>query len=396
MGPAMTNLLTCQPIDASREDFQRPGVVSLVRLTLLASLLCLPLAAGAAPAKKRAPAHEALRTQCLLHAADPKNPWALAHGMTALGPHFAAADGRKASDAIVADFLVKGSDPKSGAYGFARYAPDRTPIEPHANLIVKTFVLSGLKDSTKFKASFGEVTLGDLVDSAKKSFRHVPQNEHYWQDAGWTLDLLAARLSPKTAKFKNGAGEEIDFDKVMDEALSYLEFSQKEIADGMDKQLPEVPKRKQGIYAHSCGGLHLFQAVAHWARHPEVKKKWKTRLDRQTNVLFYRLGSEQRQYEAAYNAAPQYRLQLLTQMVKFYGHFLETTGRLKKDAGFKPNAAQKRDIEKAKALLDFSVRELQAIKAFDNMDALKTSHPQVRLDLIGDSCHAVNGLEMWR
>jgi hypothetical protein len=182
----------------------------------------------------------------------------------------------------------------------------------------------------------------------------------------------------------------------MDDGLAHLELAQRELSDGMAKGLPQVPKRKQGIYAHPCGGLHLFQAVASWARFPEVRKKWGKRFDRQVDVLFYRLESEQRQYDAALKQAPQYALQILTQMVKFHGHFLETAGRLNVENGWKPTGAQKRAVEKSKAVLEFAVRELQQLRAFQNMDELEKSLPQVHLDLIGDSCHAVHGLSYWR
>lgn len=363
-----------------------------MRVPLLALFITL-IATAANAAPKRAPGHESLRTQCMLHAADPKNPWSLAHGIVGMGPGFTAADGRNASQVIVSDFLEKGPD---GTFAFRRYGDDKTPIDPHTNLLVKNMVQVGIKDSTRFKTKVGEVTLGQLVEDVKQGFAHVPQSEAYWKDAGWTLDVLAHRLTPKNAKFKNAAGKTIDFNEVMEDALAYLELANKDIAEGMDKKLPEVPKRKQGVYAHSCGALHLVQGVFHWARHPEVKKKWGKRLDRQMDVLFYRLGSEQRQYEAALNQAPQYKLQLLTQMLKFYGHFLETTGRARKDMGFVPTVAQKRDIEKAKALLDWSTGELIEMGAYEKLDQIKASQPQVYLDLVGDACHAVNGLELWR
>jgi hypothetical protein len=341
-------------------------------------------------------AHDALRAQCLLNASNPKNPWALAHGITAFGPSFLADDGRRATQVIVSDFLRKGTDPATGTWAFERYGPDGTPIEPHTNLLLKTLVLSGVKDVEAFQTPQGSVTIGELVRSAQRGFRHTPESEEYWRDAGWTLDLLAARLSPKAARFQNGAGQTVDLNRVMDDALAQLEWAQRELSDGMAKGLPQVPKRKQGIYAHPCGGLHLFQAVASWARFPEVRKKWGERFDRQVAVLFYRLDSEQRQYDAALQQAPQYALQILTQMVKFHGHFLETAGRLRVENGWKPTASQERAVAKSKAVLEFAVRELQQLHAFQNMDELKKSQPQVYLDLIGDSCHAVHGLSYWR
>ncbi|MFZ5469336.1 MAG: hypothetical protein ACOZIN_07845 [Myxococcota bacterium] len=348
----------------------------------------------AAPARGKA--HDTLHQQCLLYAADPKNPWALAHGITALGPKFAAADGRVASQVIVGDFLKKGGPPEGNPYSFDRYAPDRTPIEPHSNLQVKTLVLAGVPLTTSFPAPFGKVTLQELLRGVERGFRHVPQNEAYWREVAWTLDLLSATRTPAKASFQHGGGEAVDFQRVMDDALTYLESAQQEIAEGMDKGLARVDKRKQGIYAHTCGGLHLFQAVASWARFAEVKKKWGKRLDRQIDVLFYRLDSEAKQYEEALQKAPQYKLQLLTQMVKFYGHFLETTGRLKVENRFVPSKAQRQQIAKAKALLDWAVRELEAQKAFASMEQLKASQPQIYLDLIGDACHAAHGLAYWK
>lgn len=355
------------------------------------------LGANAPAAPKREASHEALWKQCLLHAADPKNPWALAHGITALGPTFAASDGRPAAEVIVSDFLRRVDSPGGNSFQFDRFAPDGTPIEPHLNLQTKTLVLAKVPLDRRFKASFGEVTLGELVKGVERGFRHTPASEEYWRGIGWTLDLLSATRKPGApATFRNGAGEAVDFDRVMDDALAYLEASQAEIAEGMERGLPQVAKRRQGIYAHACGGLHLFQAVASWARHPQVRRRWGRRLDRQIDVLFYRLGSEARQYEAVYDQAPGLRLQILTQMVKFYGHFLETTGRLKEELRFRPSKAQRAQIARAQVLLDRAVRELKTMGTFESMDKLRQSAPQIRLDLIGDACHASHGWDYWR
>jgi hypothetical protein len=370
-----------------------------VRPRLLLALSLLPALAFARSPPAGAAETSALQTlgtQCLVHAADPKNPWAMAHGITALGSTFAAADGRAAADAIVQDFVQRGGDAKSPQWGFARMTREGIPVEPHPNLLTKTLVLSGLKDARKFQTPHGEVSLGELVRSVQHGFRHVPDAEPYWIEVGWTLDLLAGRLTPKNAKFKNGAGEEVNFNRVMDDALAYLEVANAELAAGMDKGLAEVPKNKQGIYAHSCGGLHLLQAVMHWSRFPQVRKKWGKRLDRQVAVLFYRLGSEQRQYEAVKAAHPEYKLQLGVQMMKFYGHFLETTGRMRKDNVLTFSKAQLQQVRKAEALLDAATRDLEAMGAFSRMDELQKTQRQIHLDLIGDACHAANGLALWK
>lgn len=357
---------------------------------------------AALAASPRPHAQVVLGEQCLMHAADPKNPWALAHGVTAFGKKFAADDGRLATQVMVEDFLLPNRAPDGGVgpgspFGFLRYAPDGTPIEPHTNLIAKTLVLAGVPPRTSFATRAGKVTLQALVDGARLGFRHVPQSEEYWKDAAWTLEALGAGLKPgKAARFLVSDGTEIDFDQVMDDALAYHEQATAPLAAGLERGLPSVPKNKQGIYAHSCGGLHLTQAIVAWARHGEVRSRWGKRLDRLVAVLFYRLDSERVQYDAALQQAPQYKLLVLTQMVKFYGHFLETTARLKAEAGWKPQEPQANAVRKAKALLDAATRGLEEERAFLRMNQLKTTQHQVWLDLIGDSCHAVHGLQGWQ
>lgn len=365
-------------------------------------LLCGLLLASFASARDRTPSHQTLRTQCLLHAADPANPWALAHGITGLGKDFAAADGRRAADVIIADYLRKATDPTQTTYSFIQFKPDGTPVEPHSNLHIKTLVLAGFAPTATFKASFGKVTLEQLVDGVKRGFRHAPKVDEYWRDAGWTLDLLATTLKPgPTAWFVNGAGERVDFNAVMEDALSALERHDGDLLAAMEKNVAQVPKRKQGIYSHHCGGLHFAQAIFHWARFPDVRKKWGSRIDRQVKLLFWRLNSEQPQYDAMLQQVlnlpdPTYKLMVLTQLVKFHGHLLETLGRIQANKVYTFDKQQKLMIEKVKALLDHAVTGLKEAKAFDNMERFKTSQKQLYLDLVGDSCHAAHGLELWR
>ncbi len=355
---------------------------------------------AAPPAKPHA--EQVLRAQCLVWAADPKNPWALAHGAKTFGASFLASDGRTAAEVIIHDFLLRNQLPDGGVgpgapVGFRRYDVDGTPIEPHSNLNTKALLVDArVPANQRFKTSWGEVTLAQLAEATKLGFRHSPQVPQYWGDVGWTLSIFAATQKPG-ATWKTSEGTVISVDQVFDDALAELEKETADLKAGLEQHLPEVAKRKQGVYAHSCGGLHFVQGVLAWAKHPAVRKKWGKRIDAQVAIHFYRLDSERRQYDAAYQQAlagmPQFKLPILVQMVKFYGHWLETAGHFRDDFGWKPSAAQKQDINRAKAYLDVAVRALEEAKAFESMPQLKKTQPQVYLDLIGDSCHAAHGLE---
>jgi hypothetical protein len=356
-----------------------------------APLLLLGLAATT-PAASPPSTAEQLRAVCRTQAADPRNPWALAHGITLEGRGFQARDGRQAADVIVSDFLRRDEAPDGRGLYFEPFTADGTPVEPHPALQVKTLVLAGVPLTRKFKAEGGPVTLKMLVEDLQRDFRAdlatAPQG-------AWTLDALGHVLAPG-ASFRNGAGQTVRFDAVMDAALAALERANAELAAGMKAGLPQVPKQKQGIYTHPCGGLHFFQAVASWARHPTVRKAWGGRVEAQVEVLLYRLGSEARQYEAALSSSPEHRLALLSQSLKFYGHFLETLGRYRKENGWSPTPPQRQAVTRAHQLLEATVRRLREAGAFQGMEELAKTQPQLYLDLVGDSCHAAAGLEAWR
>jgi hypothetical protein len=364
-------------------------------------LTLLVLVVSAAPSRSHA--ETVLRQHCLVHAADAQNPWAMAHGILAFGARFSASDGRPAVDAITHDFLLRefsASEPpsKSARYSFARFAPDNTPIEPHPNLLAKTFVVDArLPLTRRLETPFGALPLSKLVESVRLRFHHAPSVPEYWHHVGWTLDLFAATSKPGD-RFVADDGATIEIDKVMDDAITELERETVELRAALTEGRPRVDKRRQGLYAHSCGGLHFVQGIFSWARHPSVAAKWRARLEAQVAIHFYRLESERSQYDEALQkaitTAPAYRVAVLIQMVKFYGHFLETAARFR---GFKwrPTEEQSRSIFKAKAYLDSAVRDLTASSTFESMATLKKQQPQLYLDLIGDSCHAAHGLEAW-
>ncbi|HLL02763.1 MAG TPA: hypothetical protein VK539_19425 [Myxococcaceae bacterium] len=354
-----------------------------VSLALLSLVAATPAASGSTA--------EQLRAVCRARAADPRNAWALAHGITLEGKGFKARDGRLAADVIISDFLRRDAAPSGKGLYFEPFAASGTPVEPHPALQVKTLLLAGVLPSRGFQAAWGPVTLKALVEDLQRDFRADLATS---AQGAWALDALSQVLKPG-ATFRNGAGETVRFDAVMDEALATLERAHADLAAGMKAGLPLVPKRKQGVYAHPCGGLHFFQAVAGWARHPAVRKAWGGRMDAQVEVLIYRLSSEARQYEAALVEAPEHRLALLSQSLKFYGHFLETLGRYQRETGWVPTPSQRQAVTRAHQLLEATVRRLGEAGAFQNLEELARRQPQLYLDLVGDACHAAHGLTDW-
>ena len=101
------------------------------------------------------------------------------------GRSFKARDGRAAADVIVSDFLRRDEAPGGKGLYFETFAEDGTPVEPHPSLQVKTLLLAGYPLSQKFKAAWGPVTLGALVEDLKRDFR--PERASQSHEA-WALD----------------------------------------------------------------------------------------------------------------------------------------------------------------------------------------------------------------
>lgn len=401
-------MISLEPQRNGKEAALRPvgEPVNTSRLpVLLAALLLAPPAfareaAAPAPAPRsakpvRPTPEEILQTQCRELAADPAIPWFLTHGITGVGRSFRARDGRLAADVLVADHTLALEAGNAGKFGFPRATPEGEPVDAHPNFVLKTLVQAGFPLATSWKTKVGKVSLGDLVESARRSFRHVPTSETYWQEVGWTLDLFAATMRPGAAGiFVDGAGHRIDLNAVMDEALAVLERENASLAEGKASGAKVVPKRKQGIYRHPCGGLHLIQGVASWARHPEVREKWGERLDRQVDLLFYRERSERAQYDQVFANNANHHLEILAQKLKFYGHLLETLGRMEKEFGFSFTPVQKAEIRAIRGQLLLTVRQMEQIDVWSSMRRLRLTRPKLWRELVGDACHAANALRL--
>ena len=87
-------------------------------------------------------------------------------------------------------------------------------------------------------------------------------------------------------------------------------------------------------------------------------------------------------------------MKLQVQRMKFLGHWLETVSKMHAMGLFAPDANQLTQIEGAAQNLVLTVDSLQKQGAFDHLPALRVKDEQMYLDIIGDSGHAVRGLEL--
>lgn len=313
-------------------------------------------------------------------ASDPSNAWALAHGITGFGKDLKTTDGRAAVDAIVIDYVQKTPE----GWSFPPKTAEGLPVEPHKDLLIKTLLESGVPQDHVFKTKQGKVTLRQLFEDAEKRFA-FPADDAGWRNYAWSE--YAMILGNKSLQRIDTAKGPIDFKTMATKTLERLELEQGFLEPLLGKP-EELEKRRQGIYAHHCGGLHFVQAAVLGAvvtQDPALMARARKQLD----LVLFRWDAERRIYKETLWNEPKYRWLLLVQELKFYGHVLETFA-LAKDYGLiEPDDALKLKMRQIAGDLAETASFLE--EAYK--PAIKKEMPaQTQLDLIGDGCHAIRGL----
>jgi hypothetical protein len=313
---------------------------------------------------------------------DPSLPWAMGHGLLAFGPELRAQDGQLAIDAIVgAASVVKGR---------VRF-PEKTEaggvVDAHANLMVKKMIEAGVPWERAFAVrGKGKVTLERLALDAIADLR-APADDHAWSDAPWTI-TIALREAKHRKKLDEPTQRRLK--GLALQTLAQLEDEQDFLMALLERQRPDlVEKKKQHIYAHACGGLHFVQAALYAAAFVDTAEAYE-RARKQLEVVMFRWIAERDIYRRAGLAQPQYRLLVLVQELKFYGHVLEVFA-LAHELGI--ISREPAVLVQLGGVAQDLMRTLDLLStAYGQLDRLRATSEQTYLDMIGDGAHAVHGL----
>ncbi len=339
-------------------------------------------------------------------AGKPANAWALAHGVLAKGRGFKAVDGRVAIDVLIDDFLAT---EKLGSFkGLQPYFPDATadgtPVEPHTDLILKTFVEVGLALDEPLTSRPGAPTLERLLRGSR--LRHHPNHPAKGaaafakpDDVAWSIQAWCqATDAGAPGSWATSAGGDEQVDAVALQQLEMLEaetwFMRQAMVAG-----DTVQKRRQGIFSYTCGGAHLFQSVVACAvgAHPP-DANLASRVQAQTDIYLWRVPLETGLVEEAMRQAPKLAPLLYNQDVKFLGHFLESVGKAERDGLFTPTVQQRDLIDDAETRLLAHVLQMKRLGVYsaDKLAMWWDKEPtrQFYLDVVGDACHAWSGLQI--
>ncbi len=318
---------------------------------------------------------------------DPAEPWAVAHRVLVEGAELRLPGGALAIEQIVARHL----DPAT--LGFPRRGADGRPIEPHPGMIAKTLLEVGVPLERAFTLRDGsQARLAAIARAHLDAW--TPGGEPELHDQAWLLEVAAGAADPRASalaerSLKVLARDQAYFERyAADPAKRYTKPFVR--GDGGRPQPAE-------IHRYACGGFHLFQAVQrlHGGSAPSPLRRqhellW-VRLDRETAYWEEKLTEVGQRFPPP--AAAQHRRVILTQLLKLQGHALETHLRAV-GAGALPRAAA--EVEQGFAALARTVSRLHDQGIYADLDAIRKSMPQIYLDLVGDSAHALHAYRLRR
>ncbi len=330
------------------------------------------------------------------HAGDPENAWAIMHGVLARGPEFRLVDEREGIHHVFAAYAESRPFGSLALPVFPREREGR-PVEPHADLVLKTLTEAGVSPSASFPVGADVATPADLYRATLlKTWLQVDQNALSYDgfnDMPWGVQALAAWAPDEELRWVAENGTEMDMDVLTDFTAAVLTSESKFMFAAMKAGAP-FERKGQPLFGYACGGAHLVQgasfAVARGFGRPESRAA----VAAQVPLLFYRLPIELRIYDQAMQRMRQHRTKLLVQRMKFLGHWLETISKFQALGFFAPDAQQSQVIEGAAQNLAITVKSLEDGGTFADIGTLRAADEQLYLDVVGDSAHAIRGLEL--
>ncbi len=157
-----------------------------------------------------------------------------------------------------------------------------------------------------------------------------------------------------------------------------------------------MQKRKQGIFAYTCGGSHLIMGAVYAVARGHGEPGDRELVAQELPTLLWRMDLELQSVDTLLPKHPEYTDILLDQRMKFLGHLLETTHKAAAMGVFVPDDAQQAQLKRALDELVKTVGSMEQLGLLtdESLARLKAKNEQTYLDYIGDAAHAVRGIDL--
>jgi hypothetical protein len=345
------------------------------------------------------------------HGRAPERPAVLVHALLALGPELQTTDGRLAIDALFADWASTTTSGGQTWLSFPRRSQDII-VEAHRGIVLKTLTEIGVSPDHPILVNDKSFTVADLYRSALVS-TWVSSTDggsaspifSSPRDMAWTLQGLSSWSSPEGLDWKTLDGHDQSLDDFALFNFAVLHFDTQPLflaqsgnASFEKYRLENGKKVGVGPYQHSCGAAHALQASGYAAARghgstPQVQQGMQGHVAN----MFWRLGKELQitdEYLARPDLSEEQVSWLLVQQLKTTGHFLESMSKLSALGYYHPDSQQQAVLQGAMSRMVDAILKLKQRGAIAHLPSYLETDPQLFMDLVNDSAHALNGLEL--
>jgi hypothetical protein len=335
-------------------------------------------------------AAELLRDLITRHAKATDDPWAMMHGIRALGKGFSVAGGSALE--YLCSHQLQEKELGGGTYLFM---PGQA--EGHSDTFLKTLLEAGVGLDQPITAVGRRRTVADLLHDAKQLFTYDPTRiDGKADDLSWSIIAFAITSPPSQDRWRNAQQQEIRLREVIAYAFATAESASADFHKAMTEG--RTPPVKDRISDFTCGGTHLLYSLGVAVRYGHLGEEGRRRFADQLALLIWRMKIDpilqDQYYERLAKAYPGreegLRPYRLDGRLKFLGHAFEI---LSYNRLFRlvPLTAEQERLERAAGqALAKTITEVATL----DLAPIKTQKRKLFDLLVGDACHAYHGIHM--
>ena len=360
---------TCHPVLTRRQLFLGSG----------AFLAAARIGSGRAIAGQAADDGSAIIRR---YATSPDDPWAVAHGLRAMGRDFTINGGRRALDYLLENVLAVIPANGGSVLGFP------LEVEVHPNMFLKTILEAGVPLDHSFTHQGRRRALRDVREGARALLRpklvlSVPNA------LPWTLIALTRTTSPVRRQWTNAWGEPVDLNVVVESALRLLEQASLPLVQAMREGRPETAQAP--VHSFTCAGTHMLYGLLTAVYAGYTANDRPERVQRQVDLLVWRLSADldliERFYQARAGNAGAFWYEADAKL-KLLGHAEECLAFATRHEVARLTPVQQAQRHAATATLRRMLADLDG----RDLEEAKSLNRGLFSQLVGDTCHARHGL----
>ncbi len=325
------------------------------------------------------------------------DPWLLAHALLALDR-----DDQSGRQQLIEQLQSWRVEVPGGGIEIALHRPEGRG-EQHPDLVLKVLAEVAAETGDRAAGAFAD----ELVPASVKRFT-PPRDFRSWNDRAWFLQGVAMRslVHSKWGKETRLGESDWTFGRLAEGMLTQIERGDRVVEEALGVAGEFVrpdgmgTDEESGIYAYTCGGQHLLQAVIYASIAGWLPESEKARLDARLDLFSLRLAAEE-EFRLAESeralAAGVSELRVLRRRIeatlKLQGHALETLS-----AAHQAFPSQRPTIDTELQILREKVVRLLEIRV-ERLDPkgeiaarLRAGDPRAWELWFGDGAHALHGL----